>query len=180
MSDLILTELPRLAHKPSPAQLIERIQHRSAVPGRAAADLLAEEPAARRCSWSTPAPSPSCRPAGAASPALARARLDLHAPHLLDIELLSVLRRVVGAGDATADRAGEAVADLLDLPIERYGHHILAPRIWELRESFSAYDATYVALAESVVDDGASLLTTDARLARAAGAHTSVPVVLVA
>jgi antitoxin FitA len=47
MSDLILTELPRLAHKPSPAQLIERIQHRSAVPGPAAADLLAEERPAR-------------------------------------------------------------------------------------------------------------------------------------
>jgi antitoxin FitA len=47
MSDLILTELPRLAHKPSPEQLLERIQRRSAVPGPAVADLLAEERAAR-------------------------------------------------------------------------------------------------------------------------------------
>jgi plasmid stability protein len=47
MSELILRELPRLAHKPSPSQLIERIQQRSAVPGPAAADLLAEERADR-------------------------------------------------------------------------------------------------------------------------------------
>jgi predicted nucleic acid-binding protein len=121
------------------------------------------------------------RPAGdAVARALRDHDFDLHAPHLLDVELLSVLRRVVAAGDATAERAGEAVADLLDLPIERYGHHILAPRIWELRENFSAYDATYVALAESVADDGASLVTADARMARAASAHTSVDVILAA
>jgi predicted nucleic acid-binding protein len=121
------------------------------------------------------------RPAGAAvARALRDHDFDLHAPHLLDVELLSVLRRLVAAGDATAGRADEAVTDLLDLPIERYGHHILTPRIWELRDNFSAYDATYVALAESVADEGASLVTSDARMARAAGAHTSVPVILAA
>ena len=58
------------------------------------------------------------------------------------------------------------MADLLDLPIERYAHDGLIPRIWELRESFSAYDATYVDLAEAVAEKGAPLLTADTRLAR--------------
>jgi len=103
---------------------------------------------------------------------------DLHAPHLLDVEVLSALRRVVAAGDASAERAGYAVTDLLDLPLERYPHDGLAPRIWALRANFSAYDATYVALAEAITDGGAPLLTADARLARAAGDHTELRVLL--
>jgi predicted nucleic acid-binding protein len=101
---------------------------------------------------------------------------DLHAPHLIDVEVLSALRRLVAAGETSADRAGEAVEDFLDLPIARYAHLVLAPRIWELRENLSAYDATYVALAEALADGGAPLLTADARLARAAKEHTDVPV----
>jgi predicted nucleic acid-binding protein len=121
------------------------------------------------------------RPAGAAVVrALREHEFDLHAPHLLDVELLSVLRRVVASGQATAQRASEAVTDLSDLPIERYGHHVLAPRIWELRDNFSAYDAAYVALAESVTDAGAPLLTADRRLGQATDAFTSVPVILAA
>lgn len=103
---------------------------------------------------------------------------DLHAPHLLDVEVLSALRRVVATGDASPDRAGDAVVDLLDLPLERYPHDGLAPRIWALRANFSAYDATYVALAEAITDGGAPLLTADARLARAAGDHTELRVLL--
>ena len=103
---------------------------------------------------------------------------DLHAPHLLDVEVLSALRRVVAVGDASAARAGDAVTDLLDLPVERYPHDGLAPRIWALRANFSAYDATYVALAEAITDGGAPLLTADARLARAAGDHTELRVLL--
>ncbi len=87
---------------------------------------------------------------------------------------------MVAAGHASAGRAGEAVADLLDLPIERYGHDARMPRIWELRDSFSAHDATYLALAGTVADGGAPLITTDARMARAAGAHTRVDVILAA
>ena len=103
---------------------------------------------------------------------------NLHAPHLLDVEVLSALRRIAAAGDASPERATEAVVDFLDLPIERYPHDALVPRIWELREDFSACDATYVALAEVIADEGAPLLTADARLARAAGAHAAVPVIL--
>ncbi len=87
------------------------------------------------------------------------------------MEVLSALRRLVASGEATAERAGEAIADLLDLPIERYPHDILVPRIWELRENFSAYDASYVALAEAVADEPVPLLTADARLARAIDEH---------
>jgi predicted nucleic acid-binding protein len=80
----------------------------------------------------------------------------------------------------TAARAGEAIADLLDLPIERYPHNILVPRVWELRENLSAYDASYVALAEAVTDEPVPLLTADARLAKAVSDLLEVPVLLAA
>ena len=102
----------------------------------------------------------------------------LHAPHLLDVEVLSALRRVVASGEASAIRAGEAVTDLLELPVERCPRDALAQRVWDLRHDFSAYDAVYLALAEALVDDGAALLTADGRFARAARTHTVVEVVL--
>jgi predicted nucleic acid-binding protein len=103
---------------------------------------------------------------------------DLHAPHLLDVEVLSAVRRLVAAGEATQARGLEAIADLLDLPLVRYSHEILVPRIWELRENFSAYAATYVALAEALIDEGVPLLTTDQPLARAMRAHTGIEVLV--
>jgi predicted nucleic acid-binding protein len=121
------------------------------------------------------------RPAGdVVAEHLAGHRFALHAPHLLDVEILSALRRLVSSGEATTERAGEAIADLLDLPIERYAHEILVPRVWQLRESFSAYDASYVALAEALADEPVPLLTADARLARAVAGHADVPVILAA
>jgi predicted nucleic acid-binding protein len=99
---------------------------------------------------------------------------DLHAPHLLDVEVLSVIRRLVATRDATAERATEAIADLLDLPIARYPHDVLVPRVWELRKNFSSYDGTYLALAEALTDDGVPLLTADRRFARAIRAHTAI------
>jgi predicted nucleic acid-binding protein len=90
----------------------------------------------------------------------------------------NALRRLVSSGEATAERAGQAIADLLDRPIERYPHDILVPRIWQLRENFSVYDASYVALAEGLADEPVPLLTTDARLARAVADHADVPVLL--
>lgn len=96
---------------------------------------------------------------------------DLHAPHLIDIEVLHALRRLVRAGRITADRAADARTDLDDLAITRYGHEPLADRIWALRENLTAYDAAFVALAEAL---DAALVTCDVRLARAPGVTAEV------
>ncbi len=93
-------------------------------------------------------------------------RESLHAPHLLDLEVGQVLRRLVREGAVSAHRAEQAIEDLLDLRIARYPHFVLLPRIWQLRHNLSAYDAAYVALAENL---GARLLTRDARLASVSG-----------
>ncbi len=71
-------------------------------------------------------------------------------------------------------RAAEATADYLSLPLSRHGHERLLGRILELRENFSPYDATYIALAEQLE---ASLVTTDAALARAVRRHLRLSVV---
>lgn len=94
---------------------------------------------------------------------------SLHAPHLLDLEVGQVLRRLVRGGAISAHRANQAIEDLLDLRITRYPHFVLLPRIWQLRHNLSAYDAAYVALAEKL---GAPLLTRDGRLVSASG-HTA-------
>ena len=91
---------------------------------------------------------------------------SLHSPHLLDVEVTQVLRRLVLHGTISAHRAGEATRDLIDLRVTRYPHFVLLPRIWQLRQNFSAYDAAYVALAEKL---DAVLITRDAGLASAAG-----------
>ena len=90
----------------------------------------------------------------------------LHAPHLLDLEVTQVLRRLAAQAVISARRAEEAVRDLMDLRVTRYPHVVLLPRIWQLRHNFSAYDAAYIVLAETL---GAALVTRDARLASAAG-----------
>lgn len=94
---------------------------------------------------------------------------SLQAPHLLDLEVAQVLRRYLRAGELTAERAGEALADFREMRIERHPHEPLLQRIWELRENLTAYDAAYVALAEAL---DTTLLTRDGRLAAAPG-HTA-------
>jgi predicted nucleic acid-binding protein len=98
---------------------------------------------------------------------------SLHAPHLLDLEVAQVLRRLVREGSVTARRADEALHDLLDLRIARYPHFVLLPRIWQLRHNLSAYDAAYVALAETL---DAPLITRDRRLASDSGHKAAVEV----
>jgi predicted nucleic acid-binding protein len=98
---------------------------------------------------------------------------SLHAPHLLDVEVAQVLRRYAAAGKLTSDRGLEALADLGDLPIHRYPHDVLLPRIWELRHNVTACDAAYLALAETLA---APLVTCDGRLASAPGHAARVEV----
>lgn len=95
----------------------------------------------------------------------------LHAPHLLDLEVTQVLRRLAAQRVISATRAEEAARDLMDLRVTRYPHVALLPRIWQLRQNFSAYDAAYIVLAETL---GAALVTRDARLASASGHGASV------
>lgn len=99
---------------------------------------------------------------------------SLHSPHLVDLEVAQVLRRLVREQAVSVYRADEAIRDLLDLRITRYPHSVLLPRIWQLRGNFSAYDAAYVVLAETL---GATLLTRDTRLASASGHHATVELI---
>lgn len=100
--------------------------------------------------------------------------VSLHAPHLLDVEVASVLRRHARSGGLSDQRAAEVLSDFLDLSITRYPHDLLLPRVWTLRHTVSAYDAMYVALAEGL---DAPLLTRDRKLARAKGHRARVEVV---
>jgi predicted nucleic acid-binding protein len=95
----------------------------------------------------------------------------LHAPHLFDLDVTHVLRRLALRGLIPVHRVDEAVRDLLDLRLTRYLHGMLVPRIWQLRHNFSAYDAAYIVLAERL---GAVLVTRDARLASASGHEATV------
>lgn len=99
---------------------------------------------------------------------------SLHAPHLLDVEAAQVLRRYVRDKTIAAQRGQEALEDLGDLPLSRYPHDFLIPRVWELRATLTAYDAVYVALAELL---DAPLLTCDGRIASASGHSAHVEVV---
>jgi len=98
----------------------------------------------------------------------------LAAPHLMDLEVGSVLRRLVRNGDVPERRAHLALTDLADLPVERAPSLPLLSRCWELRDNLTIYDAAYVALAE-ILD--VRLLTADGRLARAAGPRCPVDLV---
>jgi predicted nucleic acid-binding protein len=110
--------------------------------------------------------------------AAARSRLrgeDLAAPQLIDLEIISVLRRRHLAGTLPRDRAELALEDLGDLRLRRAPHPPLTLRCWELRHTVTPYDAAYVALAERL---GAVLLTADGRLARAPGLNCDIELLL--
>ena len=98
----------------------------------------------------------------------------LAAPELVDLEVLSVWRRQVAAGEMTARRAALAVSDLAALPLRRMSHRLVLQRCWELRHTVTGYDAAYVALAEALA---IPLLTADARLSRAAGLRCEIKLI---
>jgi predicted nucleic acid-binding protein len=113
---------------------------------------------------------------GPGSPAASRLQSEtgaLAAPHLIDLEVMQVLRRTTAAGFVSRRRADEAVTDFLAFNIRRYSHRLLAPRIWALRDNLSAYDGAYVALA-GLLD--ATLVTRDGRLSSAPGHGARVEV----
>ena len=90
----------------------------------------------------------------------------LFAPHIVTAEATNILRRAELAGRVTREVAALAHRDLIDLPFELYPFSPFAERIWDLRDTVTAYDAWYVALAETL---GAPLATLDQRLANAPG-----------
>lgn len=95
----------------------------------------------------------------------------LYAPHLLDQEVAQVLRRLAQLKEITAARAQEALDDYAGLLVERVAHRELLRRVWQLRDSMTAYDGAYVALAEAL---DAPLLTCDGKLARAHGHRATI------
>lgn len=109
-----------------------------------------------------------------------RARARLHGqvlvvPELLDLEVSSVLRRLLQAGRVPVRRAELALSDLIALPVRRVAHRALLSRIWELRDNATAYDAAYLALAERL---GTVLVTADIRLSRVPGVTCEVDVLV--
>lgn len=92
----------------------------------------------------------------------ARHRSRLCAPHLIDVEIAQVVRRLAARRAIHAQRAQAALDALIVFPLYRYPYDVLVPRIWGLRANLTAYDAVYVALAEAL---DAPLLTHDAKLA---------------
>lgn len=100
----------------------------------------------------------------------------LHIPHLAIVETASVIRGWMLAKQLDERRAGQAISDLADFPATRWQADALLPRIWQLRHNLTTYDATYVALAESL--DGV-LLTRDAKLRKAIGRSSDVGILVI-
>ncbi len=96
---------------------------------------------------------------------------SLHAPHLIDLEITHVLRRYVSLGQLTPQQGERGLTEVADFQIIRYPHSPFLPRIWALRHNTTAYDAVYLALAESLP---APLITCGARLAAAAGHRATI------
>ncbi len=92
--------------------------------------------------------------------------IGIHAPHLVDVEVVQALRRYVQGGELDRVSATAALENLRSLDLERHSHEPLLGRIWALRQNLTAYDAAYVALAEAL---DAILLTCDVKLARTPG-----------
>ena len=98
----------------------------------------------------------------------------LHAPHLIDLEVAHVLRRLEARRELSPRRAVLALETFAAIKLSRYPHERMLPRIWELRRNLTAYDAAYIALAEAL---NAPLLTCDRSLKRVPGIRAEVRVI---
>ncbi len=107
-------------------------------------------------------------------PLIADPAISLDVPHLVDVEVTQALRRFVKEGRIDSADASAALGVLASLDLARHSHEPLLERILELRDNLTAYDATYVALAEAL---GTTLLTCDARLAKAPGNRAAIRLV---
>lgn len=99
---------------------------------------------------------------------------QLHAPHLVDSEVASGLRRRVALGQVDANDGWSALDTWRRLGLTRYAVRPLLDRVWQLRDNLSAYDAGYIAVAESL---GCALVTADSRLSRTPGVRCPITVV---
>ena len=95
----------------------------------------------------------------------------LHVPAILTVEVVSALRAMLRRGAVDADAAERAARQAVRLRARRYPFEPFVERVWELRDTVTAYDAWYVALAEHL---GAPLVTADERLRRASGPRCRV------
>jgi len=99
---------------------------------------------------------------------------ELHAPHLIDLEVASALRRLTAAGRIDDLGGRTPLAVLADIDLHRHSHRALLGSIWALRNNLSSYDAACVALATAL---DAPLVTTDAKLAAASGLTCAVELI---
>ena len=99
---------------------------------------------------------------------------DVHAPHLIDMEVAQVLRRYVLRGTLEEGMGALALDRWRDLDIERYPHEPFLGRVWQLRDNVTAYDAIYVALAEAL---STVLVTGDRRLVGAPGVRAAIELI---
>lgn len=99
---------------------------------------------------------------------------ELAAPHLIDSEVTHALRGLVLRGELTPEDGALAMGAFMQLALTRFPAHDLRARMWALRHNLTAYDATYVALAEAL--GATALLTTDTRLTHAAGPECRIDV----
>lgn len=100
--------------------------------------------------------------------------VPLHAPHVVDLEVLSAIRGLALGGKLDTRRADQALADWRDTRITRHAHHPFEGRVWQLRHNLTVYDAAYVATAEAL---GCALLSGDADLDAAPGVRCEIIII---